>query len=174
MNTNNDIESFFYKNEEPKSLSKAQIGIKLIFHGLLIIVLPVLLISLINNIWIELLLFGVWCSTINYISLIIQKNITDKIFKYNIMNINNKQQNIHEVKVHYLELVFVQPPQRFLDNSRAKGVYYKKDKDWIYTKIDTPSVSFSIQLNELQDIHTIISQFKDLNPTFILSTVKYI
>lgn len=33
MNTNNDIESFFYKNEEPKSLSKAQIGIKLIFHG---------------------------------------------------------------------------------------------------------------------------------------------
>lgn len=50
MNTDNNIESFFYKNEEPKSLSKAQIGIKLIFHGLLIIVLPVFLISLINNI----------------------------------------------------------------------------------------------------------------------------
>lgn len=89
-------------------------------------------------------------------------------------NSNFERARIYGVRIHYLELVFVQPSQSFLDNPRAEGVYYKKGKDWVYTKIDTANVSFGIELDELKDIEMIISQFKSLNPMFTLNTVKYI
>lgn len=67
--------------EIDESLSKIQTGILLLIHLIFIIGIPIALMSLVNNIWIELLMFGVWFSTLKYTSYWIQHNITNKIIK---------------------------------------------------------------------------------------------
>lgn len=73
-----------------------------------------------------------------------------------------------------LQLEFSQPKQSFKDNPYAEGVYFKRNKDWIYAKVEKPHVCFHIPMEDLKDIDNIISTFKMLNPRFNLTTVKYI
>ena len=64
-----------------ESLSNVQTLILLIIHLLFIAGIPITLISLVNNIWIEILVFSIWWFTLEYTSSWIQHNITNKIFK---------------------------------------------------------------------------------------------
>ena len=76
-----NIEDYYFKIPEDKKLSRVQQTILLLIHGLLIIVIPILLITMINNLWIEMILALTWWYTLDYTSQWIQKNITNKIFK---------------------------------------------------------------------------------------------
>jgi len=77
-----NIEDYYFKIPEGKKLSRVQESIVLLIHCIFIIGIPVTLISLINNIWIQFFLMILWIHLLDYTSPWIQKNITNKILKW--------------------------------------------------------------------------------------------
>lgn len=76
-----NIENYYFKSSDDKKLSRRQILLILLLHGLFLIGFPITLISMINNIWVEFVLFIVWWSTLEYTSTWLQNNIINKIIK---------------------------------------------------------------------------------------------
>lgn len=77
-----NLDKYYIRIPEKKKFSRKQVSIMILIHSLFIIVLPILIIDIISNLWIQLILFIVWVSTIDYTSIFIQKYISDNIFKW--------------------------------------------------------------------------------------------
>lgn len=76
------LNNYYFVLEESKSLSKIQHGIYLLIHFLFLIIVPIILMEeFIKDPIISLIVFIMYMFCSNYISLFIQKYITNKIFK---------------------------------------------------------------------------------------------
>lgn len=81
MNNKEHLELFEIKLIR-KELSTRQILLVLLIHGILTIGIPITLMSSINNVYIELILFILWFYIFTTYSYWIQLHITSKIIKW--------------------------------------------------------------------------------------------